>query len=337
MTDIQIAAVGDLMVKRYIISDAKLANGTYSFDPLLEKVAPILKKADLTIGNLETTFAGTRNKVRRKSGGPLFTCPDEAAPALKRAGFDVLITANNHCMDYGSSGLLRTLRILKQNGIEHTGTFHSLQHSKEFLIKTVKGVRIGILTYTAGLNGIPLPSNKSWMVNLIRKKQMIADIKHLKKHADLLIVYLHFGKEYSHRPNRKQRQLVNLLFRHGANIILGSHPHVLQPLIRKGKRQMVIYSLGNFISTQLKRNIHTQSSIILKIKIKKNDKGEIIIAETEYTPTLVHRIVENGRAKTEVIPIHEVMKQNHPNLKTKQRQQYQNMLNKTIKIIKNKA
>ncbi|MEW9701136.1 CapA family protein [Paenibacillus sp. SI8] len=334
MSEIHIAAVGDLMVKRYIISDAKRADGTYSFDPLLAKVAPILKKADLTIGNLETTFAGTRGKKSRKSRGPLFKCPDELAPALKRAGFDVLITANNHCMDFGTTGLLRTLRILNQKGIEHTGTSESLNKSKEYLIKSIKGIKIGILSYTSGLNGIPIPSNKSWMVNLIQTKKMIEDIHNLKKHVDLLIVYMHFGNEYSHTPNLKQKQLVKLLFKHGAHVILGSHPHVLQPLIVKGKQRLVMYSLGNFISTKLRRNIHTQSSIILNIKVKKNAEGKIIITETKYIPTLVHRKLERGRHKTEVISVREALNEMNPKLSANSRKRVQYMLNQTIKTIK---
>lgn len=328
MSEILISAVGDLMVKRYIISDAKLANGTYAFDPLFDKVAPILKKADLTIGNLETTFARPGDEKRRKSKGPLFKCPDELGSALKRAGFDVLITANNHCMDFGTNGLDRTIQILNKNGIEHTGTFESVNESKKYLIQNIKGIKVGILAYTSGLNGIPLPSRQPWRVNLIRPKKIIADIRYLKKHVDLVILYLHSGKEYSHVPNRRQKRLVNLMFKHGAHIILGSHPHVLQPLNIRGKNQLVIYSLGNFISTKLKENPHTQSSIILNIKVKKNKEGKIIITETDYLPTLVNQKFDNGRIKTEVIPIREVLNENA---------QYKKMLDHTHKIIKSKV
>ncbi|NEW05943.1 CapA family protein [Paenibacillus sp. SYP-B3998] len=306
LAEIQIAAVGDLMVKRYIISDAKLPNGRYSFDSLFTKVTPYLKRADLTIGNLETTFAGRTRKKRdifRKSRGPLFNCPDELAPALKRAGFDVLITANNHCMDYGAAGLFRTLRILNQNGIDHTGTFNSLEASKEYLVKEIKGIKIGILSYTTGVNGIALPKSKPWMVNLVQIKNLLQDIHNLKKKVDLVIIYMHFGKEYSHTPDLRQKQIVNLLFKHGANIILGSHPHVLQPSVQRGKKQFVIYSLGNFISTKLKNNPHTQRSVILNITVKKDEEGKISIKSYRCIPTLVQRKLKNDRKATEVIPI----------------------------------
>ncbi|KRF19222.1 hypothetical protein ASG93_32730 [Paenibacillus sp. Soil787] len=334
LTEIQIAAVGDLMVKRYIISDAKLPNGTYLFDPLLKKVAPYLKRADLTIGNLETTFAGKKGRARQKSNGPLFKCPDELAPALKRAGFDVLITANNHCMDFGTEGMLRTLRILDQNGIHHTGTFNSVKGSKEYLIKEIKGIKIGILSYTNGLNGIPIPTSKPWMVNRVQTKKIVQDIHNLKKNVDLAIVYLHFGNEYSHSPNLQQKQLVKLLFKHGANIILGSHPHVLQPLTTRGKKQFVIYSLGNFISTKLKNNQYTQNSIILNMNVKKDEEGKISISGIHCIPTLVHRKLNNGRKTTEVIPIREALSENNPKLNANQRERMKKMVEHSIKILK---
>ncbi|WP_217591872.1 CapA family protein [Cohnella sp. GbtcB17] len=331
MPTIRIAAVGDLMVKRYIISDAKSADGAYNFDPLLEKVAPLLQEADLTIGNLETTFAGKTDGVRRRSHGPLFNCPDELAPALKKAGFDVLITANNHCMDHGSAGLLRTLRVLDRCEIGHTGTFSSAAASREALVRDVKGVRVGILSYTSGLNGIPLPPGRSWMVNLIRPPKMIEDMRRLKKRADLVVVCMHFGQEYTHVPNKKQRQLVDLLFRHGAHIVLGSHSHVLQPLRARGRRQFAAYSLGNFISTKLKENIHTQCGVVLNIDVVKNDNGTVAIAKTAAVPTVVRRVPAGQRFRTEVLPLRDALREGASDEAV--RKAYRSMRNRASKII----
>ena len=202
------------MAKRYIISDAKQSDGSYSFDNQFARVAPYLKKADLTIGNLETTFAGGQ-KSRRSRGpaGPLFKCPDELAPALKKAGFDVLVTANNHCMDYGVPGLLRTIRVLDRTGISHTGTFSSLQESKKALIKNVKGITIGILSYTSGTNKLPVPSGRPWLVNRIVTSKIIREIQQLKKKVDLVMLYMHFGNEYRYTPNKRQKKLVNLFLK----------------------------------------------------------------------------------------------------------------------------
>lgn len=332
MTEIQIAAVGDLMAKRYIISDAKQSNGNYSFDPLFARVKPYLKKADLTIGNLETNFAGgQRSRRTRGPGGPIFKCPDEMAPALKKAGFDVLVTANNHCMDYGATGLLRTLRVLNRNGINHTGTFSSLQESKKALIKNVKGITIGILSYTSGTNKLPVPAARPWLVNRIETSKIIRQIRHLKKKVDLVILYMHFGNEYRYTPNKRQKQLVNLFFKNGANIILGSHPHVLQPLSVRGNKQFVIYSLGNFVSTKLMNNPHTQSGIILRLKIKKDQKGKTSITNINYIPTYVDR---SSRNRTEVIPIREALKKSDPRLKTGQRKLMGRLLRHTTAILK---
>lgn len=336
MTEIQIAAVGDLIVKRYIISDAKQSDGTYSFDPLFAKVAPYLKQADLTIGNLETTFAGNEQECRKsiKSGGPIFKCPDELAPALKTAGFDVLVTANNHCMDYGAKGLIRTLRILDHYGIDHTGTSKSEHESKSTLIKNVKGITIGILSYTSGTNRIPVPANRPWLVNRIETSKIIREIRDLKKKVDLVLLYLHFGNEYRYTPNKRQLQLVSLFFKNGANIILGSHPHVLQPLAVRGKKQFVIYSLGNFVSTKLKNNPYTQSGIILTLNIKKDNKGHTSITNIEYIPTCVDRRMIRGSGITEILPIRDVLNTSETNLTTKQRTLMNRMLKHTKGILK---
>ncbi|MDQ0193986.1 CapA family protein [Paenibacillus wynnii] len=334
MTEIQITAVGDLMVKRYIISDAKQSDGTYSFDTLFARVAPYLKQADLTIGNLETTFAGSGRKSRKslRSGGPIFKCPDELAPALKEAGFDVLVTANNHCMDHGSPGLIRTIQVLDRNGIYHTGTSKSFQESKKTLIQNVKGITIGILSYTSGTNRIPVPASRPWLVNRIETEKIIREIRDLKKKVDLVLLYMHFGNEYRYTPNKRQKQLVNLFFKNGANIILGSHPHVLQPLAVRGKKQFVIYSLGNFVSTKLKNNPYTQSGIILTLKIKKDQKGNTSITNIDYIPTCVDRRVTSGGKITEVIPIRDALKASV--LKTGQINLLNRMLKHTTAILK---
>lgn len=325
------------MVKRYIISDAKRPDGTYSFDPLFARVAPYLKQADLTIGNLETTFAGNGQECRKsiRSGGPIFKCPDELAPALKTAGFDVLVTANNHCMDYGTTGLIRTLEVLDRNGIKHTGTSKSEQESKNTLVKNVNGITIGILSYTSGTNRIPVPPSRPWLVNRIETGTIIRKIRSLKKKVDLVLLYMHFGKEYQYTPNKRQKHLVNLFFKNGANIILGSHPHVLQPLAVRGKNQFVIYSLGNFVSTKLKNNPYTQSGIILTLKIKKDNKGNTSITNIDYIPTCVNRRMTSTRTGiTEVIPIREALNTNETNLSIERRNHMNRMLKHTTGILK---
>lgn len=309
MTTITIAAVGDLLMKSEIIASAKKSGG-YTFSPIFKKVKPYLKKHDLTIGNLETTFSGKRRlgitgsrpacncpRERRNpvTGFPLFNCPDPLASTLKKAGFHVLTTANNHCMDGGAVGLKRTLNVLDQQGLKHTGTFRSIQESKRHLIMRVKGVRIGILAYTKGTNSIQVPHR--WLVNRIDRNKMIADIRELKDKTDFILVYLHFGREYQSFPSKAQKQLMRVLFKQGVNVVLGAHPHVLYPITqakvkdRYGhvRNRVAAPSLGNFISTKLVKNNHTIRGMILSLTLSKNDRGVTDISKIDHIPTIVDR------------------------------------------------
>lgn len=325
MVTIKIAAVGDLLMKSEIITSAKQA-GKYNFHPIFAKVAPYLKKHHVTIGNLETTFSGKKwheeasrrrtkcncpNERRNpKTGAPMFSCPDELAPALKIAGFDVLTTANNHTMDGGATGLARTLSVLDRHGFKHTGTFRSLEESRRKLIVRVKGVNIGILAYTQGTNGIPVP--KPWLVNRMERKRILADINHLKKKTDFLIACLHFGQEYRYAPSKSQKQWIQLLFKQGVNVILGAHPHVLHPVISAKvkdtdghvRKRVAASSLGNFVSTRLKKNNDTTRGMILVLTITKNDQGVTDISKIGRIFTNVQRRKENGRTTFKVVQGH---------------------------------
>lgn len=290
---ISLAVVGDIMCHDTNYKDAyNSTTKTYDFSHVFANVADELSKADLTIGNLETTFAGSD---RGYSGYPTFNTPDELAQNLKAIGFDVLSTSNNHSLDKGYSGLTRTIEILDQNEISHMGTYSSQESSEEILVKDVNGIKIAFLAYTYGTNGIPVPSGKEYCVNLIDKDKIKADLEKAKKlDVDLISVNMHWGNEYRLKSTTEQEQLADFLFENGADLILGSHPHVLEPMERRTitledgttKDGFLIYSLGNFISGQTKQ--YTNHSIILNIKITKHgDTGEITIDDVSYTPTYV--------------------------------------------------
>lgn len=211
-TSIRIAAVGDILMWKRQIASAKSAHSTgYSFDSMFRAVAPYLRSADLTIANLETTLSGREavyQKRNPQTGWPMFNCPDELAGAIKRAGIDVVTTANNHCMDRGMNGLCRTLDVLDRYGLHHTGTYRSRAESKQFLIADVKGIRVGILSYTYGTNNIPVPRAKKWAVNPLLPPKMHADVRRVKQQADIVVVVLHFGKEFQRYPNEQQKTMV---------------------------------------------------------------------------------------------------------------------------------
>ncbi|WP_223275525.1 CapA family protein [Paenibacillus elgii] len=291
LTKITIAAVGDLLMKKKMIASAAREGG---FAPIFAKVKPPLRKSDLTIGNLETTFSG--NNFRGEPGKLLFSSPDKFAATLRNLGFDVLSTANNHCMDGKRAGLRRTLNVLDRYGLRHTGTYRSAQEARRKLIVNVKGIKIGILAYTKGTNGIPVP--EPWSVNRLNPKKIIADVRSLKGRTDFIIACLHFGKEFRTYPDRNQIRLMRLLFKNGVNVVLGAHPHVLHP-IRMFKmkdideltrNRVAASSLGNFVSTELPQHTARLRGTILRLTLTKNAKGVTDVLKMSSVPT---RILQN--------------------------------------------
>jgi poly-gamma-glutamate capsule biosynthesis protein CapA/YwtB (metallophosphatase superfamily) len=315
MSTITIAAVGDIMMWREQVAAARLAGSTgHSFDEVFRDVAPIFKKCDLVIGNLETTLAGRgapHQSRNPKNGFPRFSCPDELVPALRRAGFHVLTTANNHCMDHGFPGLRRTLSILDRHEIKHTGTSRSARERNRKLVISVNGIDVGILAYTYGTNGIRLPASKRWAVNRILAPRILRDIRRLRQKADLVVVSLHFGREFRRRPREGQVKLVQRLLRGGADIILGSHPHVVQPtLVTRVRRPdgsirrcVAVYSLGNFVSRRMWRNPWTQRGLILKVSVEKRQGGRARIVGVRSIPTWTRARAASGRPAYSVVPL----------------------------------
>lgn len=314
MARIRIAAVGDIMMWRRQIESAKRSQAGYSFDEMFQPVAGVLKNANLVIGNLETTLSGREGVYQKRNprnGYPMFNCPDELAGALKRAGFHVLTTANNHCLDRGISGLRRTLNVLDQNGLAHTGTFRSREEAQTPLVRNVNGIRVGLLSYTYGTNGIKLPAGQTWAVNRIHNGKIIADVNRLRPQVDLLMVAMHFGQEFMRYPNQRQRDLVKLLLTHGADIVLGAHPHVLQPMSLKRlkgadgatKAQFVAYSLGNFVSDRMLNSLHSESGVIVQLAVEKGSQGPARVVGVSTVPTWVHRYQSGSRTHFRVLPI----------------------------------
>lgn len=313
MPSIKIAAVGDILMWGNQIRSARTSDDEYSFDYMFKEVAPLLRDADLTIGNLETTFSGREKYYQRNNpviGGPAFNCPDELVETLKWSGFDVLTTANNHCMDRGMGGLKRTLDILDKVDIYHTGTFRSYEESKSKLIIDVKGIKIGIIACTYGTNGYELPEKEAWAVNYL-DENILPQIYAMKKEADLTIVCMHAGIEFSSEESRSQRYWAKQFFMHGADIILGVHPHVLQPMKFEKvkdidgieKDRFVVFSLGDFISDICWDDIRSITGMILNIEVTKNAESSAVISNIEYIPTWVLISQINDRTKFTLLRI----------------------------------
>lgn len=300
---IHMSAFGDTMCHLTNIKNAyDSSSKNYDFSNVFKNIRKYTENADITIGNLETTFAGNS---RGYTGYPTFNAPEILGQNLKDIGVDVLTTANNHCMDKGNSGLVSTLNFLDNYGIAHTGTARNEDEQNTILIKDVNGIKIAFLSYTYGTNGITIPSDKTYSVNLIDKELIKKHITAAKEqNVDVICVSMHWGIEYKLKPNSTQKELANFLFDNGVDIILGSHPHVLEPMEKRTitlndgttKDGFVIFSLGNFVSGQIYAN--TKSTVILDIQITKNSEGKISIDSVKYTPVYLYDKGANSKSRS---------------------------------------
>lgn len=307
-----LSAIGDIMCHntQYLDAYDKDTN-SYDFSYVFEDISLYTKTADICVGNLETTFAGEDVGY---SSYPTFNTPDNLAYELKDIGLDVLSTAGNHALDKGFSGLSRTIDILNDADISHLGTYKTQEDQNKTLIKYVKGIKIAFVNYTYGTNGLPIPSDKPFCVNLIDKELMKKQIDSAKEEKpDIIIACMHWGTEYKTIPNSSQEDLADFLFQNGVDIILGTHPHVLEPMEKRTitledgstKDGFVIYSLGNFISGQNADN--TKNSIILNLDITKHVDGTITIDNYDYVPIYMYTDTTKKEQKMKLLDINKTI------------------------------
>lgn len=290
---------GDLMCHSTQFNYANVGADTFDFTCVYKEVKTFLSESDFTVGNLETVVAG---KNKGYSGYPYFNAPDDFIYALKDAGFDLLITANNHALDQGWDGVKRTIEIINDNQLYQTGTFVSKEDRDSVRIFEINSIKIGFLAYSENTNGLPIPKGKDFAINLIDEELIKNDIvKAREKNVDVVLVHLHFGQEYLREPDDYQKQIVNKIIEYGADIIIGGHPHVIQPFnfFKTNNAELdsgfVAYSLGNFVSNQRWR--YSDAGLILNIQISKNILTDsIYIREVNYLPTWVFKgETEKGR------------------------------------------
>lgn len=287
-----ISLVGDLMCHSPQMDYARTGKDSFNFKPAFREVKKFLSSSDITIGNLETTIAGKEN---RYSGYPLFNSPDEYLDAIKDAGFDILLTANNHSIDRGKKGVIRTIEKIHSLGMSSIGTFTS-QHDRDSIrVFEINGIKISLLAYTYGLNGNYISKNEKFLVNLIDTNLIKSDITNVRgKNADVVLVYFHFGGEYQRKPNAYQKEIVKCAINSGADLIIGSHPHVIQPIenftSEKNKigEGIIAYSLGNFFSNQRWR--YSDAGVILNISLRKNfSNGQVLLSNVSFLPTWIFK------------------------------------------------
>jgi len=273
---------------------------TYNYDSVFKYIKPVISEADAAIANFEVTLAGQPYK-----GYPRFSSPPALATACKNAGIDYLMTANNHSADRGPEGITGTILRLDSLEIPHTGTFlnQAARDSLQPLMIRKNGIAIALLNYTYGTNGIKIPAPA--IVNILDKSLISSDILKAKAcKPDMIILFLHWGNEYDTIPSAIQANLADYFFSQGVDIIIGSHPHVIQKMVwYKGnsakKDRMVVYSLGNFLSNQ--RKPKTDGGVIVRIELEKSDSSAYI-SNTGYYLTWVYTPIENYRKKFFVLP-----------------------------------
>lgn len=277
----EIVFAGDAMQHKAQIDAAKKSDDIYTYDECFEAIAQYVQNADYAVVNLETPLGGTPY-----SGYPMFCSPDSYSLALKNAGFDLLLTANNHSLDKRDKGAKRTLDILDKQDIDHIGTYRNEVERNNVLpfIKNINGYKIAFLNYTYGTNGIAI--QKDIIVDYIDKLKIKKDVENARNSgAEIIAVAIHWGTEYILLPNATQKALVDYLTDLGVDLIIGGHPHVIQPMeIRwskiHNKKVFLVYSLGNFISN-MKTN-DTRGGAMAKVKITRNEYGKAIVASASY-------------------------------------------------------
>lgn len=303
---ISISVVGDLMCHSPQFEFARISKDSFDFIPPFGKVKSLLSVSDFTFGNLETVTAGKENGGY--TGYPFFNTPASYISALKDIGFDLLVTANNHSMDRKETGVIRTINEIKKNNLSYTGTFLSEKDRDSIRIYNIKGIKIAILAYSYGTNGNPIPDGKSYLINLIDFNLIEKDILSARKYgAELVLVHYHFGEEYKREPVKFQIDVVNRTIALGADIIIGGHPHVIEPvefyktINAKLDTGFVAYSMGNFFSNQSKR--YTNAGLILTLNITKYfDTNSIEISKINYLPTWVLKRKTAHEKKYLIIP-----------------------------------
>lgn len=275
-------------------------SGKYDYHFCFSYLKPFIQSADIAVGNLEVTLAGEPYK-----GYPQFSSPDELADALKESGFDILINANNHVLDRGKEGLERTIHITGNKGLIMTGCFESGEAREETypLVVEKNNILLAILNYTYGTNG--LVSSLPNIINYLDTSIIRDDLRKVRKvNPDFIIACIHWGNEYQREPDETQRSIARFLMQEGVNAIIGSHPHVIQPVevlyngIDSSDLRLVVYSLGNFISNQRER--YRDGGIMIHIELTKIQKTTI--TDYSYLPVWVQKPVINEKTRFRLIP-----------------------------------
>ena len=295
----RVVANGDILCHDALYYTAKKSDGSYDFNPFFEYVKPWIEGADLAIGDYE----GTISDKHPLGGYPLFNAPIEIADTMKDLGYDVVDLAHNHILDTGLYGLKYTNKVFKDRGLDVVGVHVDKKRSEDkILIKEVNGIKIAILAYAYGYNGmeanLTAEEHNNYLADLNEEK-MKEEIQRAEKEADITIVMPQMGVEYRLQPTEEQKVLYRKMIDWGADVIFGGHPHVIEPaetVEKDGDKKFIIYSMGNFISNQRMERMDNkwpERGLLMDVTFEKNN-GKTIIKTVKAHPTLVYSKL-NGR------------------------------------------
>ncbi len=292
---VEIIAVGDNIFHDSVIAAGKNDDGTYDYTEIYSEIAEYTKAADIAIVNQETILGG---RHRPYTGYPIFNTPWEAGHALEKAGFDILTCASNHSLDVGEKGIRGALEFFEENKqIKEVGINGSKEEYETIDYYEKNGIKFALLNYTYGTNGIRAPADKPWLVNMMDKEKITKDVLEARDNADVVMVFPHWGTEYSTEVSAYQEEYSKLFVELGVDIVIGTHPHVIEKVewlenSNTGKKTLIYYSLGNFVSNQ--PDAIMQLGAMARIRIVKEEEN-IKIESAEAIPLITH--VEDGNRK----------------------------------------
>lgn len=292
---IRIVMVGDMLMHDRVVATGLQEDGTYNFDHLFEHVEDTIQEANLAIVNQESILGGTELGV---SGYPCFNSPYELGTAEVEAGFDVILHATNHTLDKGKTGVLNCMNFWDETypDIEYLGINKSQEEQDtDIYVYEQDGMKIAILNYTYGTNGISTPKGMPYIVNYLDEEKIIADLAIANEIADFVIVCPHWGTEYRLEPDASQKRYTQLFLENGVDLVIGAHPHVIEPVEwvsdDAGNKMLVYYSLGNFLNGTSSTGAGVTNRMLggmADVTIGKNENGEVAILSYDVHPLVCH-------------------------------------------------
>lgn len=302
---VNIVAVGDNMIHNTVIASGEQEDGSYNYDDIYANIGKYIKNADMAIINQESTLGGSDWEY---TGYPIFNAPWELGEAAINAGFDVFTCANNHAMDLGATGIDKETEFFaKHPEITHTGTYTNEEEYNAITYREVNGIKFALLNYSYGTNGIAIPEDKPYLVKMLTEENIRKDIPIAKENADVVIVLPHWGTANSHDVNDQQRKYCQIFAELGVDIVIGTHPHVLQSVEwytneETGKKMLVYYSLGNFVSHHI--NLNQMCGGMAEITVERSN-GEIKISSAKLAPVVDYYTKNGSKYKFSVYRIND--------------------------------